>query len=73
VSERNIAPNLTESERPVARLSYAQYVARAAWLGRLARHADGALQVELATRASLAALYAWRAPGATLFGRKVTL
>lgn len=61
-----------DSGQPVARLTLAQFQARSAWLTRLARHADGALRVELTTRASLAALYALRSPGAVLFGRKVT-
>lgn len=35
MAERNIAPILTDAERPVARLTYAQLQARMAWLCRL--------------------------------------
>ena len=53
-------------------MTQAQLFARAAWLGRLAQHAEGERRAVLSARAALAAYYAFRFPGTTLFGRPLS-
>lgn len=71
MSSHNSVTLASDTGRPVTRLTHKQLLARSNWLERLSRHAEGPQRIELLVRAGLAAVYAFRAPGAVLFGRRI--